>query len=393
MANLDNAAAAAAIAAVFDDLANGAVTEAEATTSLLAIFNAWYTLPTAYAEQIAGFLLSIGGFIVTSGAPSDAVGSDGEFALDNTNGELYGPKAGGAWGSSILTLGGEDGADGRTLLFGTGAPSSGLGADGDGYIATDTGTLYAPKASGAWPAGVSLIGPQGPKGDTGDTGPQGEQGPQGIQGIQGETGPQGPQGIQGETGPQGPQGDTGPQGPKGDTGDGIQIDVSGPFSGRSAYDGEAAGFSYASTDGADGLGGVDVLYIRVGASGWSDPVGIQGPQGETGADGNALSLEGFVPYATIITGSGDLVPGAAVQFIGTSEAVLALDVTTPALGDLYPLSNGGTANMQVDPGGGGGHIQIGSMSAGDRLTLEPGDGVTLVCSNLTGPVFTEYQEQ
>ncbi|MBG35940.1 MAG: hypothetical protein CMH92_09050 [Oceanicaulis sp.] len=165
MANLDNAAAAAAIAAVFDDLANGAVTEAEATTSLLAIFNAWYTLPTAYAEQIAGFLLSIGGFIVTDGAPSDSVGSDGEFALDNTNGELYGPKSGGAWGSSILTLGGEDGADGRTILSGTGAPGAGVGSDGDFYYDTAAKVFYGPKASGAWPAGVSLVGP---KGDTGE---------------------------------------------------------------------------------------------------------------------------------------------------------------------------------------------------------------------------------
>jgi len=320
MANLDNAAAAAAIAAVFDDLANGAVTEAEATASLLATFNAWYTLPTAYAEQIAGFLLSIGGFIVTSGAPSDAVGSDGEFALDNTNGELYGPKAGGAWGSSILTLGGEDGADGadgRTILFGTGAPSSGLGADGDGYIATDTGTLYAPKASGAWPAGMSLIGPQGPKGDTGDTGPQGDQGPQGIQGIQGETGPQGPQGIQGETGPQGPQGDTGPQGPKGD---GLQLDATGAFSGRSTYDAEAAGFVYLSTDGADGLGAPAVLYIREGASGWSAAIPFQGIQGETGATGpqGPQGIQGPTGPA-----GADGADGEGVPIGGTTGQVLA----------------------------------------------------------------------
>jgi hypothetical protein len=317
MANLDNAAAAAAIAAVFDDLANGAVTEAEATTSLLAIFNAWYTLPTAYAEQIAGFLLSIGGFIVTSGAPSDAVGSDGEFALDNTNGELYGPKAGGAWGSSILTLGGEDGADGRTLLFGTGAPSSGLGADGDGYIATDTGTLYAPKASGAWPAGVSLIGPQGPKGDTGDTGPQGDQGPQGVQGIQGETGPQGPQGIQGETGPQGPQGDTGPQGPKGD---GLQLDATGAFSGRSTYDAEPAGFVYLSTDGDAGGGAPAVLYIREGASGWSAAIPFQGEQGEAGPTG-PQGIQG--PTGPAGPAGADGADGEGVPTGGTTGQVLA----------------------------------------------------------------------
>ena len=40
----------------------------------------------------------------------------------------------------------------------------------------------------------ALRGPQGPKGDTGATGPQGPQGPQGVQGIQG------PQGVPGEDG-------------------------------------------------------------------------------------------------------------------------------------------------------------------------------------------------
>lgn len=71
-----------------------------------------------------------------------------------------------------------EGADGRTILSGTSAPTT-EGEDGDFYLRTSTSMLYGPKTAGSWPAGVSLIGAQGPQGI------QGEQGIQGIQGIQG----------------------------------------------------------------------------------------------------------------------------------------------------------------------------------------------------------------
>lgn len=50
---------------------------------------------------------------------------------------------------------------GAGVLNGSGAPSAGVGANGEFYIDTTGHVLYGPKASGAWPAGVSLIGPQG----------------------------------------------------------------------------------------------------------------------------------------------------------------------------------------------------------------------------------------
>jgi hypothetical protein len=46
----------------------------------------------------------------------------------------------------------------QTVLNGTTAPGSGLGNDGDFYIDTATSNLYGPKAAGAWPAPVSLVG-------------------------------------------------------------------------------------------------------------------------------------------------------------------------------------------------------------------------------------------
>jgi hypothetical protein len=56
-------------------------------------------------------------------------------------------------------INGVDGEDGRTILHGTTAPGSGLGADGDFYINTLTYDLYGPKAGGSWPAPVSLVAP------------------------------------------------------------------------------------------------------------------------------------------------------------------------------------------------------------------------------------------
>jgi uncharacterized protein (TIGR02145 family) len=72
--------------------------------------------------------------------------------------------------------------------------------NGDFYINTTTNELFGPKANGTWPAGVSLVGPQGIQGIQGVAGPTGATGLTGAAGATGATGPQGPQGPQGPTG-------------------------------------------------------------------------------------------------------------------------------------------------------------------------------------------------
>lgn len=49
-------------------------------------------------------------------------------------------------------------ADGNTVLYGAGAPIAAQGVDGNFYIDTTAHDLYGPKASGAWPSGIHLIG-------------------------------------------------------------------------------------------------------------------------------------------------------------------------------------------------------------------------------------------
>lgn len=101
--------------------------------------------------------------------PSSGLGVDGDFYIRTGAWTIYGPKAGGAWGSATSLVGpaGADGAAGNTILYGTGAPSNGTGVDGNFYIATNTNFIYGPKASGTWPAGTSIVGPKGDQGDAG----------------------------------------------------------------------------------------------------------------------------------------------------------------------------------------------------------------------------------
>ena len=117
-----------------------------------------------------------------AGAPGGGTGVDGDFYIDTTGWDIYGPKAGGAWGAGTSIIGpagndgndGADGADGKTILSGAGAPGGGTGIDGDFYIDTTGWDIYGPKAGGAWGAGTSIIGPAGNDGNDGADGADGE---------------------------------------------------------------------------------------------------------------------------------------------------------------------------------------------------------------------------
>ena len=146
--------------------------------------------------------------------PVSGTGVNGDFYINTATNTLFGPKANGAWPSGVSLVGptgatgaqgiqgatgatgvaGVAGADGKTVRNGTSNPVSGTGVDGDFYINTAANTLFGPKANGAWPSGVSLVGP------TGATGPQGIQGATGAAGPKGDTGATGPQGSIGLTG-------------------------------------------------------------------------------------------------------------------------------------------------------------------------------------------------
>lgn len=115
------------------------------------------------------------------GVPNNALGKDGDFYLNTTNLNFYGPKSAGVWGG-FVTLGGADGQDGvdgtngingangldgKTVLNGTTTPSTALGVDGDFYIRTTDYFLFGPKSGGVWGSGISLVGAAGTNGTNG----------------------------------------------------------------------------------------------------------------------------------------------------------------------------------------------------------------------------------
>jgi len=121
------------------------------------------------------------------GAPSPSLGTEGDLYLDLDTGNVF-HSARGTWVEVGLLRAGALGR-GPGWLSGSGAPTSGLGGDGDLYLDITTGRAYK-KNAGTWLLLASLLGTQGP------------------QGVQGAQGPQGPQGAPVPIGPSGPTGPT-----------------------------------------------------------------------------------------------------------------------------------------------------------------------------------------
>lgn len=105
-----------------------------------------------------------------TGAPDAAIGAVGDYYLDTDTGELYGPKDDSGWGSPSIVLMGEDGQDGADgadgedgsqIYSGTGAPDATLGVEGDYYLDTSSYELYGPKTVGGWGTPLNLKGADG----------------------------------------------------------------------------------------------------------------------------------------------------------------------------------------------------------------------------------------
>lgn len=133
------------------------ITAAESTTASI-------TLPAAVAlkalrwNQAATALENgdLGVWVTGAGVPDDATdGQNGDMYL-RTNGDVYGPKTSGAWGSVVTSLLGATGGSSQ-WLSGAGAPSDGNGNNGDMYLDTTANAIYGPKASGTWGSSVGSI--------------------------------------------------------------------------------------------------------------------------------------------------------------------------------------------------------------------------------------------
>jgi hypothetical protein len=111
-----------------------------------------------------------------SGAPAGGLGADGDYYLDDDTGNVY-AKAAGVW-SVVANIKGPTGTTGATGATGdpgsvwregSGAPSNGLGINGDFYLDGDNGDVYL-KATGTYSIVANIKGPTGATGATGAMG-------------------------------------------------------------------------------------------------------------------------------------------------------------------------------------------------------------------------------
>ncbi len=110
------------------------------------------------------------GLLNGTSVPTSSIGMDGDFYIDTTTETLYGPRTSGHWAAGI-SLKGSAGTNGHTILSGVGAPPNSMGNNGDFYLDTHTFILYGAKANGAWPTlGVALVGATGATGSSGTNG-------------------------------------------------------------------------------------------------------------------------------------------------------------------------------------------------------------------------------
>lgn len=120
--------------------------------------------------SILGTVGSDGNTVLNGAVNPTTEGVNGDFYLNTSTYTIFGPKAAGIWPSGVSLIGtdgldGTDGVDGNTILYGTAAPTT-EGVDGNFYIRTTTNFIYGPKAGGVWPSGTSLVGPAGTNGNS-----------------------------------------------------------------------------------------------------------------------------------------------------------------------------------------------------------------------------------
>jgi hypothetical protein len=88
-------------------------------------------------------------------APTLSIGEIGDYYLNKSTYDLYGPKTSNSWGTPI-NLRGSSGTAGSKIHAGTGSPTQSIGNNGDWYIDTQNKKLYGPKTDQGWGSGLAL---------------------------------------------------------------------------------------------------------------------------------------------------------------------------------------------------------------------------------------------
>lgn len=99
-----------------------------------------------------------------NGSPQLTIGKVGDYYIDLSTSNLYGPKTSTSWGQSTSMKGdkgdngvdGSNGKDGSKILSGDGGPSMSIGSLGDYYFSKTSLMLWGPKTSTGWGESILL---------------------------------------------------------------------------------------------------------------------------------------------------------------------------------------------------------------------------------------------
>jgi hypothetical protein len=94
--------------------------------------------------------------LVAADLPNPGDGSVGNYFVDTSTEQFYGPKTSSGWG-----VGTKYNSSYSRIRSGDGPPDDHEGTIGDQYIDTTNHIYYGPKTASGWPDGFSLVGPQG----------------------------------------------------------------------------------------------------------------------------------------------------------------------------------------------------------------------------------------
>ena len=245
---------------------------------------------------------------------------------------------------------------------GTGAPTSGLGAQGDYYLDNNNGDYYTKVDGTTWSLRGNLTGPQGLPGTPGTPGDQGPPGDDGADGADGADGRDGEQWFTGAGSPS----------TEGEVGDLYLQDVTGDYYEKTADPSTwvlrgnlkgAAGTN--GLDGTDGADGADGLGVPAGGTTGQVLAKVDATDNNTewvdqsGGGGSGI-LQGRWTYKTS-TVSGD--PSSGNLRLNNSDISLATEVY------ISQTSDDGTDES----------LFFTVLEAGDRLYVqEAADGDTFI---------------
>ena len=178
---------------------------------------------------------------------------------------------------------------GSMILSGRGIPSAEKGQTGDYYLDLSSSELYGPKTKDGW--GNSVLNLKGLKGDKGDNGTNGQDGQPGRDGQNGQPGRDG---QNGETPRIGDNGNwwIGNQ----DTGKPARGEQGTP--GSNGRDGQNGFTPYIGPNGNWWVDNHDTGKPARGAQGPQGPQGNAGHDGQPGADGSKILAENRAPQAS-----------------------------------------------------------------------------------------------